>query len=277
VGTHTEQVTSADGTTVQYGTTGSGPGLVVVCGGLLAGHHYDELAAALADSFTVHAMDRRGRGGSGPQGAGYSMDRECDDLVAVLKHTGARYVFGHSYGGLVALRTALEYPLDRLAVFEPGVSVDGSWPGGFLPAFRAALDRGKDAKALATAVKALQLNGGAGKLPGPVLTALTASMFRTPPGREARELLPTLATEQAETLRLDAPASAYAGITAPLLLLQGADSPDYLHRAAAAVAGAVPGAELRTIPGVLHDGPQRAAERIAPELRAFFSDARTTR
>jgi pimeloyl-ACP methyl ester carboxylesterase len=272
VDTTTEQVMSADGTTIRCEVAGAGPGVVIVCGGLLAGHHYQKLATSLAEAFTVYAMDRRGRGGSGPQGDGYRMDKECEDLVAVLKHTGATYVFGHSYGGLVALRTAMGYPMEKLAVFEPAVSVDGSWPGGFLPAFQRSLSRGRDARALAIVVKALGLNGSASRLPGPVLTALTAAMFASPPGREARQILHTVAPEQSETIRLDSPAEAYAEISAPVLLLQGADSPEYLRRAAAALAGAMPRAQLRTMTGVLHDGPQRAPERFAAELRGFFAD-----
>ena len=37
-------------------------------------------------------------------------------------------MFGHSFGGLVALRVARTYPLTKLAVYEPAVSVDGSLP-----------------------------------------------------------------------------------------------------------------------------------------------------
>jgi pimeloyl-ACP methyl ester carboxylesterase len=271
--TTTEQVTSADGTTIYCEVTGAGPGVVIVCGGLLAGHHYQKLAASLAGDFTVYAMDRRGRGGSGPQGDGYTMDKECEDLVAVLKHTGAAYVFGHSYGGLVALHTAMRHPVEKLAVFEPAVSIDGSWPDGFLPAFRRALSEGRDARAMALVVKALQLNGSASRLPGSVLTALIAAMFASSSGREARQILPTVASEQSETIRLDSAANAYAEITAPVLLLQGADSPTYLHQAAAALDRAMPRAQLRTMTGVLHDGPQRVPERFAAELRGFFSPA----
>jgi hypothetical protein len=66
-------------------------------------HHYAKLAAALGDAYTVHAIDRRGRGPSGRQGPDYSIDREVEDAIAVLDATGSAVVFGHSYGGLVAL------------------------------------------------------------------------------------------------------------------------------------------------------------------------------
>lgn len=106
----TRTVHSADGTAISYHTTGTGPHLLVVPGALSDAADYTALAEALAPRFTVHAVDRRGRGGSGPQGEDYGIADECADLAAVRAATGARYVFGHSYGGPVALEAARRDP-----------------------------------------------------------------------------------------------------------------------------------------------------------------------
>jgi hypothetical protein len=45
-------VTSKDGTTIGYRQLGHGPGLVLVGGGMQTAHHFDQLAEALADTFT---------------------------------------------------------------------------------------------------------------------------------------------------------------------------------------------------------------------------------
>jgi pimeloyl-ACP methyl ester carboxylesterase len=100
-----ETMTSADGTTIGVRSHGTGPGLVVIPGMTRRAHHYDALAHALGDRFTVHAIDRRGRGPSGPQGAGYRIDDDVEDTLAVLDGTGSDLVFGHSYGGVIALRS----------------------------------------------------------------------------------------------------------------------------------------------------------------------------
>ena len=76
-------VTSADGTTIAYETLGTGAGLIVVGGVLSTARNYMDLGRELAGSFTVHLMERRGRGASGPQGPGYSIEKECEDLLAV--------------------------------------------------------------------------------------------------------------------------------------------------------------------------------------------------
>ena len=65
----------------------------------------------LARRYTVHAIDRRGRGSSGDTPP-YSIEREYEDLAAVAatlagETGGPAPVFGHSYGGRCALGAAL--------------------------------------------------------------------------------------------------------------------------------------------------------------------------
>jgi hypothetical protein len=51
-------VTSKDGTTIGYRQLGHGPGLVLVGGGMQTAHHFDQLAEALADTFTRFSQSR---------------------------------------------------------------------------------------------------------------------------------------------------------------------------------------------------------------------------
>ncbi|MFL5777601.1 MAG: alpha/beta fold hydrolase [Chloroflexota bacterium] len=64
----------------------------------------------LAEHFTVHAIDRRGRGASGDTPP-YSIEREYEDVAAVAgavaDASASMAVFGHSYGGRCALGAAL--------------------------------------------------------------------------------------------------------------------------------------------------------------------------
>jgi pimeloyl-ACP methyl ester carboxylesterase len=92
-------VRSLDGTSIAYFSLGAGDGVVVIGGSLSTGRDYLPFAAALARSFAVHVIERRGRGASGPQGADYGIDKELQDLLAVRAATGAAAVFGHSYEG----------------------------------------------------------------------------------------------------------------------------------------------------------------------------------
>jgi pimeloyl-ACP methyl ester carboxylesterase len=115
---------------------------------------YRPLAERLAGTFEVHVVDRRGRPGSGPQRPGHSIEDECDDLFAVIGATGASMVFGHSFGGLVALETARRRPgLESVFVYEPGVPLRGQFDLGWLDRYECLLDRGNRRGAFACMVK----------------------------------------------------------------------------------------------------------------------------
>jgi pimeloyl-ACP methyl ester carboxylesterase len=119
-----KSITSKDGTTIGFRQLGRGPGVVILHGGALASQHYMKLGTALAEEFTVYIPDRRGRGMSGPYGPHYSIEREDEDLAAIVTDTGAHYVFGEADGGLFALHGSLAVPtIRKVAVFEPVIFV----------------------------------------------------------------------------------------------------------------------------------------------------------
>jgi len=74
-------VTSHDGTSIGYQSFGSGPGVVLVEGAMGRAENYRQLALALADQFTVHVPDRRGRGLSPrPYDASHSINHDVEDF-----------------------------------------------------------------------------------------------------------------------------------------------------------------------------------------------------
>src|SRR5271169_2783696 len=99
-------VFSNDGTAISYRSIGSGAPLIVIPGALGIAIDYDKFARKLCRQFTVHVVDRRGRGESGEQGDNYGIEKECEDIHAVCTATNATLLFGHSYGGFVAFETA---------------------------------------------------------------------------------------------------------------------------------------------------------------------------
>ena len=103
---------SKDGTPIAFEKSGKGPAVVLVDGALC----YREfgpsrgLARLLSDKYTVYIYDRRGRGNSGDT-APYSIDREVEDLEAVIKESGGTAsVYGISSGAALALEAALRSP-----------------------------------------------------------------------------------------------------------------------------------------------------------------------
>jgi len=150
----TGSVTSQDGTTIGYRQYGHGPGIVLVQGGMGSAHNFAQLAEALSRVFTVYVPDRRGRGKSGPYGKDCSIQKEVEDVEALLTKTGAHHVFGVSVGGLIALQAALTLPaIHKAAIYEPGLSVNGSTPLDWVRRYEQEMAQGKVAAALITGMK----------------------------------------------------------------------------------------------------------------------------
>jgi len=247
---------------VDFLTVGRGPGLVVIPGTTRRAHHYGALAAALSDAYTVHVIERRGRGASPPQGPGYGLEQEVSDAIEVLDETGSAQLFGHSFGGLVALHVGLRHELDRLIAYEPGVSISGSFPIGWLDDFEQLLGRGR------TATAAVKFLGGLGFLPrGPHMVALFwLSGHLTADGKDLRAVLPTVAPETHASLAADSDGTRYAAITAPTLLLGGGRSPGFLQEVLPALAETIPQAKLVMTPEMDHNAPDLGAPATVAEL-----------
>ena len=116
-------VESRDGTPIAVFSSGTGPPLLVVHGATADHTTFRVVGPLLATSFTVHAIDRRGRGASGDT-APYAIEREFEDLAAVAEALATESgtsvdVVGHSYGGRCALGAALRTDaLGRVVSYE---------------------------------------------------------------------------------------------------------------------------------------------------------------
>ena len=266
-------VSSADGTTIAYRSLGAGAPVVVVGGVLSTAEDYLPLARSLARGFEVHVVERRGRGASGAQGEHYGIERECEDLEAVLAETAATRVFGHSFGGLVALETAKRAAeLARVAVYEPGVSVDGSIPMGWIDRYRELLARGDNRGAFACLAR------GSGHAPAIVerlplwylRLVLPAAVGRAR-WRRMEPLLGASLAEHEEVRRLDGTLASYARVAMPVLLLAGRRSPRGSTATLEALARTLPAPTVDVLDGLSHEAPATGASaRVAERLEAFF-------
>jgi pimeloyl-ACP methyl ester carboxylesterase len=246
---------------------------VLVPGALHSGHHYEELAQGLADMFTVFAVDRRGRPGSGPQRPDHSIEDECADIAAVMEKTGASMVFGHSSGGVVALQTALRRTVRKVAVYEPpAMFSDTVPPVKDLAAMDRALAEGRKTDAFAMLAK-----GESGPLQKVPLFALKALFRLASKGADERfgeyfDAIGTFPAEQRMLVGLAGESERYREVTAPTLVLLGSRTGGELDRAARFLGEVVPGVRLEIMAGLKHDAPdEKAPGRVAAELRTFFA------
>ncbi|MFY1684279.1 alpha/beta fold hydrolase [Micromonospora sp. WMMD730] len=267
-----QRVPAADDAEIVLHSTGSGPGIVVVHGGGVTIGIYRRLALRLADRFTVHLYNRRGRDDAAARAEPYDGEQDVDDLAALLTATGVGNVLGHSGGGFVALRaTARGLPIDRLALYDPAVQVNGLFPLDWVPAARAAAHAGDIARAMAITGAGLNTQSATSRLPLAVQVAICRLFLRTPIGRGMGELLPTTLDESALIQHHDSPPQRWAGITAEVLLACGGSGPPYYRPITEALAGALPHARTLVVPRAGHDALNRAPQHLVDALADFFT------
>jgi pimeloyl-ACP methyl ester carboxylesterase len=259
-----QTVTSSDGTAIALERfSDGGPSLLEVVGAFSDRSFAPPLTEALSASFSVYGYDRRGRGDSGAGESPWSLQRELEDLDAVLAalaDDGPVAAFGHSSGGALALEAAAAgAPFARLAVYEPPYTAsEGS-----------SLRRARELQELAAA----------GRLDDAATLFLTGSgvpperleqMRRWDgwPGMVARA--GTLGHEVGCCNDGVVPAERLRAIDCPVLAAAGGASPPWGTDGAVAIAGAIPHGRSAVLDGQDHNP---AAEVLAPLLTEFLAPA----
>ncbi|MFI1185322.1 alpha/beta fold hydrolase [Streptomyces californicus] len=260
---------SADGTGIAYERSGSGPAVILVASALADRSDTEKLAALLADHFTVVNYDRRGRGASGDADA-YAVDREIEDIAALVDQVGgSASLFGSSSGAVLALRAAAAgVKVDRLALYEPPFVIaegDAGPPLDLAEQVGALLEQGRDADAVKYFMTKVQ------GMPGTAVffMKLMPKIWKNLVG--LARTLPYDIAVMGDTQRgrpLDA--GEWEGVDVPTRVLTGGKSPAAFQRAAGALAGILPQADHRTLPGLNHGAVVMAPKKVAPEVIGFL-------
>ena len=259
-------VTSQDGARIDYRELGEGLALVIMPG--TAPSTSEEsmpLARRLADRFRVCIVDRRGRFGSDPQGSNYRLDKEVEDLEAILDATGATRVFGHSAGAVIGLEAARRRRLDKLALYEPPHKLpDIAW----LARFEQQL--GKDPlSATITLVRGLGIAPEIDRVPDWLLKGLLRLRYVGAKRYRLAALLPSVPAEVRAINSYDP--QDFAEIDTDVLLMSGQRSPQFLQNAFDHYVTLLPDCRVQRFPKLDHGGPNRAPNIVAEALRDFMS------
>lgn len=262
-----EKVISKDGTAIAVDRFGSGPALILVDGAMCsrAFGPMPPLAKELAAQFTIYHYDRRGRGDSG-NGSAYDVQREIEDLAAVVQLAGGTaMVFGISSGAALAAEAARVVPgIRRLALYEAPFVID-STHAPLPPTFIA------DTKALvannqrSAAVKKFMRYVGT-----PALMVLIMPLL--PFWKKLTAIAHTLAND----LEIIAPhhngqpfpPGKWTSVAVPTLVMAGGKSPAYMQNSMRAWAKALGNAQHLTLDGQTHMVKQSV---LAPALIDFFA------
>jgi len=121
------------GAELYFEVRGSGPVLLLICGGVYDAAGYAGLAEQLADRYTVVTYDRRGNSRSPLDGAPEHQRIEVhgDDAHQLLSAVGVTadrpaHVFGNSSGATIGLELAARHPEQERALVagEVGAVID---------------------------------------------------------------------------------------------------------------------------------------------------------
>lgn len=253
--------TASDGTSVHAYDEGEGPPILLLHPGLSDGTRCKRLARILVDrGYRVLRLNRRQ----------YRLDlpactvaEEVSHVLAVVSAVGTPVlIYGHSDGGVIALESLVAAP-DSFAgavIFEPAVVTDQplARPDTVARA-RAALPRHPG--------KALEVfSADAGELPAWQAKVVGWLVTMIPKYRR-------LAASQIDSLealeRLGNRLAAYAGISVPIVLLEGGASLAHIKAKVAAVAGAIPAAERAVMPRRDHGADLKAPGDVAAVISSL--------
>ncbi len=259
--------TSADGTRIAYEVMGTGPALVIVDGAMCQRSMGPArgLATALAGAFEVHLYDRRSRGKSDAGASPHHLDREIEDLQAVIGAAGgSAHVFAASSGGALALEAAGKgVAIDRLVIYEAPFILDDTHAPNALDVPEQ-LEQMVATERRGEAVKTFMRMVG---VPAPFITLMRVM----PTWKKMTGVAHTLPYDLSIVVPYQQgrplPDGCYDDVCQATLVIAGGKSPEYMRNAQARIAEAVPHARLETLPGQTH---MIKAKVTAPIITEFF-------
>ena len=264
----TRIVPSTDGTPIAVFTAGVGPSLILVHGAAADHTTFRVLGPLLATRFTIHAIDRRGRGASGDTSP-YAIEREFEDLASVAtalapEAGGTVDVFGHSYGGRCALGAALlTADIGRVISYEGAPTPPGERYGdAALPRELAALAAaGQDETLLETFMT---------RVVG--MSAEDLDRYRADPVWPRRvAAASTIAREVAVESGDEAGLDRLGAVEQPVLQVLGGDSRREFSVATAALDDRLSDGTIVVIPGAKHAAHHTHPDAVVEAVTAFLA------
>lgn len=255
-------VKSRDGSVIGFETHGGGPPMVLVHGGTADRSRWTPVLPQLAEHFTVHAVDRRGRGLSTLETSPYDIGREGEDVAAVAEAVGPDvYVVAHSYGALCSLEAALRTDaISRMFLYEPPARTPGQsvTPPEVLDRLRAVASTGDQEGVLEIFFREVIH-----------LSPSDISVMKGTPVWQARlDAAPTIVRELDCVERFDL-SERLSEITIPVRLLLGTESPAYFRPATQAILDRIADADLALLHGQAHMGIDHDPRQFVSAVLAF--------
>lgn len=252
---------------------GPRPVLALHCS-LAHGGVWQPMAEELGEGqITLTAPDMPGHGRSPHWGTGSMHDLARDWAVDLLEQLGGGApvdLLGHSFGGTVALRVAVERPdlVRSLTLFEPVMFAAAAAVGD-----PAAQDWQAKEQQFETRLRSGDREGAAEWFQS--LWGTGVALSRMPPSQRAYIVERIDAIPAAADVVRDDRAGLLApgrleGLSMPVLLAEGANSPAVIDAICAALAARIPEVQRLVQPGASHMLPITHATQMGAQIRAHL-------
>ncbi len=261
------RIESRDGTQIAVHATGTGAPVVLVHGTACDHRVWRRVARRLSDAFSLHMMDRRGRGDS-EDGLEYALEREVEDVVSVAEaleqeHGEPVAVVGHSLGGVLALEAAAaSSAVDRVGAYEPPVYGRHGPPEEAV----ARLERLLEEKGPEAVAEAFLSRVGYSKQDLEGLRRNEAVWSSTV------QAAPTIPRESRALLGHELSPARFRSVSVPVWLGVGGESPPMYRDSLARVKGVIDQARVHVIQGARHSVHVEAPERFVNAVHGFLEE-----
>lgn len=253
-----------EGVRLEVRVAGQGEPVVLLPGLGVDVSAFSQQSARFVDEYCIHAVNPRGVGLSdAPEAEGYELAQAARDVAA--SYAGAGHVVGASLGAAVALELAIAHPerVKTLTLITPFVeatarllAVGEGWQ-------RLAAET--TSETLASALLPWFFSDGFLADPaarGRTLRGLAQSVARVPATTIERSLAGLMRWSGSRKGEL-------AGVSVPTLVIAAGE--DLLTPSAGAIAEAIAGARLLTVPGAGHAVALEASEAVNAALASHFA------
>jgi pimeloyl-ACP methyl ester carboxylesterase len=259
-----QKVISKDGTEIGFIKRGEGPPLLLIHGTTADHSRWHPIIPYFENQFTVHAMDRRGRGMSGDSPE-YSLFKEAEDIAAVIEsiHESV-FLLGHSHGAIASLEAALLTDnIKRLILYEPPLPLGiPTHPPGVPDKMQSLINSNKNEAALEVFFKEVV------KMPDYEFEKYS----KLPVYQRRIELVPTIPRELTLHRIYSFKPEKFFDLQIPVLLMLGGDSPKLFKEAIRVLDETLPNSTVVILPGQQHIAMDTDTEMFVREVKKFLNE-----